>query len=317
MARPSDDDEHHDNPEFDGYDDDPEFDEHDDEADDDVEDEDEAGDPEPAPAGLIGRARRTLRPPATTHSPSTDTTSSKRRVDRLDDRERRLSYAAAAGAVVIGLIIYLAEQSNPHFRLAKGQLTPQTTLILGIVCGVLLLAATLFGRRAPVGFVALFTFLFLGTRYFAGVPFLILAVWLLYRSYKFQKEATARAKEARADRATPSPTSTKAADRSAKTTTRKTGTTEGPVAARGQQAVHAEATDCAGSEAVPSANGRPPGLRTDAGLCRVGDQRGVEQLEDLAAPSYQGSGRRLLTEGPQDLHFGQHPDDGGVDGQEQ
>jgi hypothetical protein len=76
--------------------------------------------------------------------------------------------------------------------------------------------------------VALFTFLFLGTRYFAGVPFLILAVWLLYRSYKFQKEATARAKEARAERATSSPTTTRAADRSAKTTTRKSGTTKGP-----------------------------------------------------------------------------------------
>jgi hypothetical protein len=209
MARPIDDDEQDDDPEF---------------------DEDEAdGDepPDPAPSGLIGRARGLVRAPTTTHSSSTDTTSPKRQVDRLDDRERLLSFVAAGGAVVIGLIIYVTEQSNHHFRLAKGQLTPQTTLILGIVCGALLLVATLFGRRAPVGFVALFTFLFLGTRYFAGVPFLVLAVWLLYRSYKFQKEATARAKEARTDRAAPSPTS-RGADRSPKTTTRKSGTAKGP-----------------------------------------------------------------------------------------
>jgi hypothetical protein len=213
MPRPIDDDDQDEDPDFE-------------------EDFDEAGDEadatEPAPAGLIGRARGLVRTPTTPGPSSTDAGSPKRQVDRLDDRERRLSFAAAGGAVVIGLIIYLTEQSNPHFRLAKGQLTPQTTLILGIVCGVLLLVATLFGRRAPVGFVALFTFLFLGTRYFAGVPFLILAVWLLYRSYKFQKEATARAKEARSDRAAPSPSTSRAADRSTKTTARKSGTAKGP-----------------------------------------------------------------------------------------
>jgi hypothetical protein len=183
--------------------------------------EDEDGATEHAPAGLTERARALIRPPTPARSPSTGPASPKRQVDRLDDRERRLCFAASGGAVVIGLIIYLAERSNPHFRLAKGQLTPQTTLVLGIVCGALLLVATLLGRRAPAGFVALFTFLFLGTRYFAGVPFLILAVWLLYRSYKFQKEATAKAKEARAGRAAPSSAGSRGADRAATTPPKK------------------------------------------------------------------------------------------------
>ncbi len=67
------------------------------------------------------------------------------------------------------------------------------------MAGALLLGATLIGRRAPVGFVALFAFLAFGTQYFSGIPFLVLAVWLLYRSYKFQKEAAAARRTAMAD----------------------------------------------------------------------------------------------------------------------
>ena len=58
---------------------------------------------------------------------------------------------------------------------------------------------TYLGRRALVGFVALFTFLGFGSSAIVvGLPFLLLAVWLLYRSYKVQKEVTARI---RADKA--------------------------------------------------------------------------------------------------------------------
>lgn len=96
---------------------------------------------------------------------------------------------------MVGLIIYLVETNNRHFRVGKGQLTPETTLVLGLVFGALLLVATLFGRRAPIGFVSLFAFLGFGLPW--GLPFLALAVWLLYRSYRFQKEATALAKAAR------------------------------------------------------------------------------------------------------------------------
>jgi hypothetical protein len=125
-------------------------------------------------------------------------------IDRLDGRERRFSFIAAGASVLFGLAIYLVQTNNHKFRLAKGQITPQTTLVLGIVCGVLLLLATLLGRRAPVGFVALFTFLAFGTADFAlGAPFLVLAGWLLYRSYKLQKEAAASLRKANANATSP------------------------------------------------------------------------------------------------------------------
>jgi hypothetical protein len=117
----------------------------------------------------------------------------KRAIDKLDPRERRFSFLASIAAVLFGVAIYFVETDNKNFRLAKGQLTPQTTLILGIACGALLFGATYLGRRAPVGFVALFTFLMFGTStIFLGLPFLALAAWLLYRSYKMQKEGAAK-----------------------------------------------------------------------------------------------------------------------------
>jgi hypothetical protein len=122
----------------------------------------------------------------------------KRAVEQLDDRERLYSFVAAGLAVVLGLLIYFIENDNKHFRLAKGQLTPQTTLAVGLISGALLFGATWLGRRAPVGFISLFAFLFFGTRYFVGVPFLLLGVWLLYHSYKVQKEANALRKANRA-----------------------------------------------------------------------------------------------------------------------
>ncbi len=151
--------------------------------------------PAPRP-GLLDRLRAGTA--STGSRPPARGGTTKWQIDRLDARERRLSYAAAIAATALGVIVYLVESSNKHFRLSKGELTPQTTLILGLVFGALLAVATLIGRRAPVGFVALFCFLAFGT--LMGAPFLVLAGWLLYRSYKFQKEASARLKEANAER---------------------------------------------------------------------------------------------------------------------
>lgn len=126
--------------------------------------------------------------------------STKWAIDRLDGRERLLSFVASGAAVLFGVTVYLAETHNKHFRLVKGQLTPQTTLLLSIVCGVLLLGATYLGRRAPVAFVALLTFLMFGTTSFVvGLPFLVLGGWLLYHSYKIQKEASAKLRGAKTD----------------------------------------------------------------------------------------------------------------------
>lgn len=158
----------------------------------------------------IGRRPASARPPVRS-------TSARRQIERLNEQERRLSFAAAAAAVIIGVVIYLVETNDRSFRVTKGVLTPQTTLVIGIVFGALLLAATLFGRRAPMGFMALFTFLFFGTRYLAGLPFLALAVWLLYRSFKLQKETTARVRAAKAESGEPSPSSSRSSSRSTRT----------------------------------------------------------------------------------------------------
>ena len=140
--------------------------------------------------------------------------------------------------MVFGVIIYVAgaEQTLPT---GKGQL-PQTTLILGLVSGVLLLVATLIGRRAPVGFVALFAFLF-GTQHLVGLPFLILAVWLLYRSYKVQKEAPPNPRrQGGARHGHGAAVSGRQAQPKAPPRKVDPAHQEGPVGARGQQALHAE-----------------------------------------------------------------------------
>jgi hypothetical protein len=197
---------------------------------DDLPPEDEDGDSEartaPSPSRL-DRWRPGRRPAAT--RPPARATSTKRQIERLDDKERRLSYAAAAASAIFGVVIYLVETGDRNFRVTKGVVTPQTTLVLGILFGALLLSATLFGRRAPMGFMALFTFLAFGTRYLAGVPFLALAVWLLYRSYKFQKEATARVRAAKAESGGSPPTSRRSPAGSTRTKpTPKGSTAKGP-----------------------------------------------------------------------------------------
>ena len=120
-------------------------------------------------------------------------------IDRLDGRERVYSYLSGFLAIFFAVLLYVSETSNHHFHLKKDQFTPDTTLVVGIVCAAALVLTTYLGRRALVGFVALFTFLgFQSSAIVVGLPFLLLAVWLLYRSYKVQKEVTARI---RADKA--------------------------------------------------------------------------------------------------------------------
>jgi hypothetical protein len=120
-------------------------------------------------------------------------------IDRLDEREKRFSFAAAGGSALFGTILYLTETNNAHFHPVKGQFAPVTTLVVSLVAAAMLLATTLIGRRALVGFVSLFTFLAFGNSALVlGLPFVALAVWLLFRSYKVQKEAAANARAANA-----------------------------------------------------------------------------------------------------------------------
>ena len=159
----------------------------------------EPADQAAARRSLFGRGRSAT--PVDTGSADTGSgrpdRSTKWAVDRLDERERLFSFAAAGGAAVVAVIIYVSETSS-HRALAKGQVSPQTTLTFGLVSAALLLITTFVGRRAPVGFVALFTFLAFGTYLILGLPFLALAAWLLYRSWKTQRAAAAGLRSARA-----------------------------------------------------------------------------------------------------------------------
>ncbi len=161
--------------------------------------------------------------PAPKTAPIDSPRARRRAVERLDDRERRWSYAGTLGAVVFAVTIYLTETSNHHFHLAKGQLQPQTVLILGLAAAVLLGVSTYFGRRAPVAFVALFAFLIFsnGGGIVVGLPFVALGGWLLYKSYKNQRAANAQERTA-----TRTPSAAKA-DRSATSRPKTAGASKG------------------------------------------------------------------------------------------
>lgn len=149
-------------------------------------------------SGLFDRLISGGRPAAS--RPSRPTTSPKQSVEQLDNRERRWAFIASGASVLFGVMIYVIETDNAKFRVTKGQLTPQTTLIVGVVFGALLFGATLWGRRALVGFAALFTGIAFTNSYLvAALPFLVLAGWLLIRSYRVQKEAATVARAAKVD----------------------------------------------------------------------------------------------------------------------
>ena len=106
---------------------------------------------------------------------------------------------------------------------------------------------------------ALFTFLMFGTStFFLGLPFLVLAVWLLYRSYKVQKEATAKlraAERAEASASTADDGGPAGRDLRAR---RPTGSPqEGTGHARGQQALHARSVLRRRRPSLHAGSGRP------------------------------------------------------------
>ncbi len=252
--------------------------------------------------------------------------STKRKIEGLDARERRYSLIGAFAAFAFGIAVYLEETNDHHFRLAKGQLTPQTTLVLGIVFGVLLAVATLVGRRALIGFTALFAFLAFGTSDFVlGLPFLVLAGWLLYRSYTVQREASAELRSSRAAGSSTAPPVKRGAGPSPKSAPRRDRAAS-PALSRGQQALHPEATAALSAQALPTGpegspgvglSVRPVGPTRTASLRLAGDEGRTQKLEDLVPPADQRPGRRLLAQGPNHLHLGDHPYHRGINGQQQ
>ncbi len=120
-------------------------------------------------------------------------------IDRIDDREKRFSFGASGLALAVSIFVLLG-----HFKAGKGQLSPQTVFVIGLIGTALLLGATVLGRRAPLGFVALFLGAsFAQVAFVLALPFFVLAVWLLYRSYKVQKDITARIRAAKGSGARP------------------------------------------------------------------------------------------------------------------
>ncbi len=156
--------------------------------------DDDTDSPASLPAGRMARLERMLAPkPASKPKAGKGGTTTKWSVDRLDGRERLYCYVSSVVAVVFSLLIYVGETTQKNFHPAKNQFSPTTALIVGLASAVLLAVTTWIGRRALVGFVALFAFLgFENSALVIGFPFLVLAGWLLYRSYKVQKEATAK-----------------------------------------------------------------------------------------------------------------------------
>jgi hypothetical protein len=145
-------------------------------------------------------------------------------IDRLDPRERVYCYFGGFIAAFFAILLYVFETDSPTFHVKKGQFTPITTLVVGLVCAALLIGTTYLGRRALVGFVALFAFLgFSNSDFVVGLPFLLLAFWLLFRSYKVQKEITARIKSERASGATPAPAPAPRPSRAEAAAARRTG----------------------------------------------------------------------------------------------
>jgi hypothetical protein len=132
-------------------------------------------------------------PPAPTVSPDDSPRAKRRAIEQLEPRERRWALAATLGAAVFAVVIYLTETHDRHFHPTKGQLQPETTLVLGLAAALLLAASTFYGRRAPVAFVSLFAFLIFsnGGGFVVGIPFVVLGGWLLYRSFKNQRAANA------------------------------------------------------------------------------------------------------------------------------
>ncbi len=238
---------------------------------DDGEEAEVAAEDRPVPKSDRSKVGTGRTPPPGRRPPAAGSARSTRwAIDRLDERERRFSFVASGGAVALGIVVYLVENSA-HFHRQKNQLSPQTVMLVGLVGGALLLGATFLGRRAPVGFVALFIgLLFSNSTLFLALPFLALAFWILYRSYKVQREASAEAAHGARRVDQPRPGGANSIGRNRIQTRcgerpdadQKEGQDRECRPTGGQQALYPEATAPAGPETLPArAQGRPsPGL---------------------------------------------------------
>lgn len=106
-------------------------------------------------------------------------------VHKLEPRERLAGYIGA-GVAVVGAIAFFGP--HIHERVAKNTLSPETSLVVGVVLGLALAASTAIGRRSLVGFSALLIGFAWTSFPFLGFPFLGLAGWLIIRATRFSRD---------------------------------------------------------------------------------------------------------------------------------
>jgi len=118
---------------------------------------------------------------------------------RSDDKERLIGLIAAPVAAVIGLLVTgTLIARDPAATLAGGAPNPrhvsvslyQDLTLVVLALAVLMLGFAWFRKRLPLGIVtALFGLAIFNLHYWGfGVPFIMLAAWLLVRSYRLQRE---------------------------------------------------------------------------------------------------------------------------------
>lgn len=116
-----------------------------------------------------------------------------------DDKERLIGLLAAPFAAGIGMLVISALITNdPPARLKNGRLDSlhvdpslyHDLLIVLLVLAVAMLAAAWFRKRLYLGIVtALYGLAIFNLHYWGfGVPFIMVAAWLLVRSYRLQRD---------------------------------------------------------------------------------------------------------------------------------
>lgn len=99
---------------------------------------------------------------------------------RLEPKERQLGLAAAAYTAIL-LIALWAPHIGQH--VAKGSYPPTLGLIGGILAGLAVLAAALYGRRYILGVVAILTVLaFPGTAFLYALPLWAFGGWMMFKA---------------------------------------------------------------------------------------------------------------------------------------
>ncbi len=127
-------------------------------------------------------------------------------VRSADDKERLIGLIAAPLAAGIGMLVISALVTNdPAARLKDGRLNSlhvnpaiyHDLLIVLLVLSVAMLAAAWSRKRLYLGVVtALYGLAIFNLHYWGfGVPFIMVAAWLLVRSYRLQRDLRAAAGE--------------------------------------------------------------------------------------------------------------------------